>query len=94
LLLQEIKNRRSVFTVHVHLIHDGKSGLEAVFDVTADLRCSVRLLPLKRADGREGGREGGRERGRVRGKGERKGDVDKQINKSTDPKFCDDERGG
>jgi len=44
--------------------------------------------------GWEGGREGGKVRLIVRGKGERKGDVDKQINKSTDPKFCDDERGG
>lgn len=58
LLLQIIKNRRSVFTIYVHLIHNGKSGLEAVFDVTADLRGSVRLLPLERA--------GWRERGRVR----------------------------
>ena len=83
LLLQIIKNRRSIFTVHVHLIHNGKSGLKAILDVTADLRGSARLLSLERASGREGRRED--EVDLVRGR--------KQEKEITNPEFCDDRQG-
>ena len=74
LLLQIVEDRRGVLPVHVHLVHDGESGLEPVLDVLADFRGGVRLLTL----GREGGREGEidlmRKRGRKRGRNGKAGE--------------------
>ena len=61
LLLQIVENRRGILPVHVHLVHDGEGGLEAVLDEFADLGGGVRLLALMVDGGREGGRDGGEE---------------------------------